>query len=60
MLSVRANDRVSFAMICVLSAASIGGVLVLSAARKAGKAQGPTSASNVEDRLKIFDMKPKK
>lgn len=60
MLSVRANDRLSFAMICIMSAASIGGVLLMSAGRKQAKAQRPASIDNVEERLKIFDRKPER
>jgi len=55
MASIRANDRLSFAMICIMSVASIGGVLVMSTARKEAKARNPTA---VEDRLKIFDAPP--
>ena len=54
MVSVRAGDRLSFAMICVMSVASIGGVLLMSSARKEAKARHPVA---VEDRLKIFDVK---
>jgi hypothetical protein len=57
MASVRANDRFSFAMICIMSAASIGGVLLMSTARKEAKARNPTG---VEDRLTIFDVPPRK
>lgn len=57
---MRANDRLSFAMICVMSVASIGGVLLMSAARKEQKSQRPTGMSNVEERLKIFDKKPER
>ena len=57
MLSVRSNDRLSFAIICVMSAASIGGVLLMSAARKEAKARRPTSIDNVEERLNMLDRK---
>jgi hypothetical protein len=60
MLSVRSNDRLSFAIICVMSVASIGGVLLMSAARSEAKARRPTSIDNVEERLNMLDGKTKR
>ncbi len=57
MVSSRVSDRLSFAMICIMSVASIGGVLLLSAVRKEAAARRPTE---IEDRLKMLDAKPGK
>ncbi len=57
MANLRPGDRASYFMICAMSVATIGAVLLTSVSRKAaGPRQAPSlDGTALEDRLKIFD-----
>jgi hypothetical protein len=61
MVSLRPSDRVSYAMVCVIGIATLGGVILTSAQRRIMQQQArpPPSLEStaMEDRLKIFDKK---